>query len=295
MQTHPAPTARPGPALEATLAAAFEASGVGLHTGATVRARVCPAPPRTGLHLVRVDRPGAPTIPATLANVRSTRLATTLAVGDVGVSTVEHLIAALVAAGIDNARVEVDGPELPVLDGSARPWVRHIDAAGRREQATPARHLVVRRHVEVSSGARRMALHPAPALTLSATVDFPHPLIGAQHLALPLTAASFRAELAWARTFGFLRDIEALREAGLALGGTLSNAVVYDRVGVVNPDGLRAEDEPVRHKLLDVVGDLGLLGARLVGRVEATRPGHGLTHALLRALLADPGAYTLTP
>lgn len=270
---------------QATIAEPVERAGVGLHLGAPVRARLLPAPEGHGVRFVRMDR-GGRDVPATLAQVRDTQLATTL--GDPPVATVEHLLAATVALGIDNLRVEVLGPELPVLDGSAQPW---FDALVPAPQASPARVLRVRRPVEVRSGSRAVRLEPSDALCFDVTIDFPHPAIGRQRLVLD--ARDFD-QVARARTFGFQDQVSGMHAQGRALGGSLTNAVVFSSDGVLNPEGLRMPDEPVRHKTLDLFGDLALLGMRLQARVVAERPGHALTHSLLRALLADRAAYTVS-
>jgi UDP-3-O-[3-hydroxymyristoyl] N-acetylglucosamine deacetylase len=278
---------------QATLARAAECRGVGLHTGKPASVTLLPAPAGHGVRFVRRDLPSAPQLPATLDQVGATHLATSLGSGDHAVGTVEHLLAALYAAGIDNLLIQSDGPELPILDGSARPWCRLIDETGRLEQASAAALTRVVRPVEVRSGERSVRLSPCSELVIDARVTFDHPRIGTQRLEFRL--ADFRDELSWARTFGFLDQVEALREAGYARGGSLDNAVVFTpEGGVLNPEGLRAPDEPLRHKLLDMVGDLALLGTRLHARVEADRPGHGMTLAVLRALQADPAAFERT-
>lgn len=282
-----------GAALQTTLAGAVHIEGVGLHSGAAVRVRVLPAPVGAGLQFARVDLPGSPTVPAHCTWVADTQMATTLARGPARVSTGEHLLAALLALGIDNARIEVDGPEIPILDGSALDWLTLLDEGGRASQHGRPLRIVVRRRVEVLNGDRHVRLVPAPALEIDATIQFRHPAIGEQQLRLTLTPETFRSEVAWARTFGFLDQVEWLRARGLARGGNLDNALVYDETGVVNPEGARAPDEPVRHKVLDLVGDVALLGGRLQGRLEAVRPGHGMTLALMQALLADPNAYEI--
>ncbi len=288
---HDAPA--PGGAVQATLARAVSIAGVGLHSGATVTVSVVPAPAGAGLQFARVDLPGSPTVPAHCTWVADTQMATTLARGPARVSTGEHLLASLLALGIDNARIEVDGPEIPILDGSAQDWLALLDQAGQAPQAARPLTIVVRRRVEVVNGDRHVRLVPSPRLSIDATIQFPHPAIGEQRLALDLDAHTFREQVAWARTFGFLEQVQFLRSRGLARGGTLDNALVYDHRGVVNPEGARAVDEPVRHKVLDLVGDVALLGGRLQGRLEAVRPGHGMTLALMQALLADPDAYEI--
>lgn len=281
--------------LQATLAAPFAVKGIGLHSGVQVRAHVLPAPAGTGFLFRRTDLPGRPEVRAGVAHVADTRMATTLADGAARVGTVEHLLSALVAAGVDNAVVEVDGPELPVLDGSAMHWWTRIQAATVASQGVAAQVVRVVRRVEVSNGDRLVRLLPVgrgQGVILDALVDFSHPAIGEQRLTMSLDAERYGAEVAWARTFGFAHEVAHLRRVGLARGGDLTNALVYDEEGALNPDGPRAPDEPVRHKVLDLVGDLAQLGARLEGRLEAVRPGHGMTLALLKALLADRAAYT---
>lgn len=272
-----------------TLAAPVVADGVGLHTGVWCRARALPAPPNHGVRFVRVDLPGAPELPARVSHVRSTLLATTLGVGDATVSTVEHLLATLYALGVDNARIEVEGPELPVLDGSAKDWTERALAAGVIPQDAEVAVLRLTRPLTLSDGDRQVILRPCAAgLHLRVNVHFDHPAIGEQGVQLTVSPERFFAELAWARTFGFLEEIERIRAAGLARGGSLENAVVFCRErGVLNPEGLRAPDEPVRHKALDLLGDLSLTGARLCAEVEVRRPGHGMTLQAVRALLSE--------
>lgn len=252
-------------------------------TGAPAAATLRPAPAGAGITF----RVRGVTIPARLDAVVDQRLATTLGRDGVTVTLVEHCCAALYAAEVDNAEVEVEGPELPVLDGSATGWLAALDEAGRVTLDRPQRRVVVRRPVRVELGDAWAVIEPAPGFELDIAVDFPHPAIGHQRWAGAATGAGFRAELAWARTFGFLRDAEALRASGRARGASLENTVVYDEAGVLNPEGLRAADEAVRHKALDAVGDLALLGARLVGRLRGWRAGHAVHHAALRALTED--------
>lgn len=276
-----------------TLEHALELDGVGLHSGRTVSARLRPAPPDTGVVFHNGDRPDTPPIPARYTGVQDTRLATTLGNGAWRVSTVEHLLAALWAAGISNVIVDVHGGEIPVLDGSAAPWGAALSRAGRVAQGRPQPTLVVTAPIEVREGERWARLEPGPGLELSAHIAFDHDHIGEQSLSLSLTAESFDAELSWARTFGFLADVEAMRSAGLARGGGLENAVVYGDDGVINPEGLRRDDEAVRHKLLDMVGDLALTGVDIRGRFVASRPGHALNLQLVKALFASPSCWKM--
>lgn len=274
-----------------TLARAGRRDGVGLHTGAMVGVELRPAAPGSGLCVVRDDVPGAVPVRADVRAVRATRLGTVLGGAGWQVSTVEHLLAALLAEGVDNAEIGVTGPEVPVLDGSSMGWIELIRAIGLVAQEAPRRQLVLREVVEVQDGPRRARLSPAEALELCAWVRFEHPDIGEQSLTLTLENGTFSHELAWARTFGFLHEVEAMHAAGLGRGGSLDNAVVYGPDGVLNPEGTRAPDEVVRHKLLDMVGDLALVGLPVRARYEAWMPGHALTTALVAALLERPHAW----
>ncbi|MDG1478084.1 MAG: UDP-3-O-acyl-N-acetylglucosamine deacetylase [Myxococcota bacterium] len=276
-----------------TLSRPIQVSGIGLHSGQDVSVRLLPAPPSAGLSFTAAGKPGSPPLPARYDQVIDTRLATTLGGEHFMVATVEHLLAALLAEGIDNALIEVSGEEIPVLDGSAAPWVEQIRAAGRTTQDALRRTLVITAPVEVCDGDRTARLVPAEGLEVSATIIFDHPAIGQQQLAVRLENGTFGHELAWARTFGFLGEVEAMHRMGLALGGGLENAVVYGQDGVVNPNGLRGPDEAVRHKLLDMVGDLALAGVAVQGRFEAIRPGHALNQALIRALFDSPQSWKM--
>ena len=280
-----------------TLKAPIGCVGVGLHSGTRVSLKLCPAEPNHGIvfHRTDINR----TIPARFDNVVDTRLATVLADPrdpSIRIATVEHLMAALSALAIDNARIELDGPELPALDGSAAPFVFLLDCAGVREQSAPKSRIEIRRPVRVSDGDAFAELRPAairgtPGLELAISIDFAAPAIGRQALSLHLTAETFRRDLARARTFTLAEDVAQLRAAGLAQGGSLDNAVVVDAARVLNPGGLRMQDEFARHKLLDAVGDLALAGAPLSGRFIAHRSGHALNNRLLRAVFADASAW----
>lgn len=226
-------------------------------------------------------------LPAHVDHVVDTRWSTTLGKDGFTVRTVEHLLAGLFAFGVDNVRVVVDGPEIPILDGSAGGFADRIAEVGVVELAAPRRLLVVRGPVAVKDGPRWARLEPAGAFMLACTVDFPHPMVRAQHFELELTRASFVREVAWARTFGFSRDVDRLRAAGFALGGSYRNALVFDEVGIASEGGARFSDEPVRHKVLDAIGDLSLVGAPLCARYVGYKSGHALNVRLVRRLLAD--------
>ena len=277
-----------------TLAAAIGCVGVGLHTGARIRLELRPAPAGTGIVFHRTDL--AADIPARYDHVGDTRLCTVLCHPDtpeIRVGTVEHVMAALAACGIDNAVVAVDGPELPVLDGSAAPFVFLLDCAGIVEQDAPARVLEILRPVRVTAGEAFAELRPTVAggFDMAVSIEFPAAAVGRQALALQLTDGSFRRELADARTFTMAEDIAGLQAAGLARGGSLDNALVVDGDRVLNPGGLRMPEEFVRHKMLDAVGDLALAGAPMTARFVAHRPGHALNNRLLRAVFADRSAW----
>jgi UDP-3-O-[3-hydroxymyristoyl] N-acetylglucosamine deacetylase len=261
--------------------------------------RLIPAAPGTGILLRRTDLNHD--IPALWDKVVDTRLCTVLgdpACPEARVGTIEHLMAAFAALGIDNAVVELDGPEVPILDGSAEPFLFLLECAGRQEQPTDRPVLAVRRPVRVESGDGFAELRPLPLgetaqLDLSLTIDFPAAAIGRQALSLTLSPEIFRRELAGARTFALASEVEQLRAAGLALGGSLRNAVVVDHARILNPEGLRRPDEFVRHKMLDVVGDLALSGFALRARFVAHRTGHALNNRLLRALFAEAANWTV--
>lgn len=279
-----------------TLAKQISCSGVGLHGGMTVNMTILPAAPNTGIVFERVDIEGeARRVPARADAVGQTCLGTVVSnEADVKVSTVEHLMAAFAGCGIDNAVVEVDAPEIPVMDGSSAPFVRLIECAGIQQQAAPRRYIRVKRRVEIADGLKLAALEPHDGFAVDFEIDFDSQAIGRQSARCEFADMTFKTELADARTFGFLRDKEALQQAGLALGASLENTVVIDEDTVMNEDGLRSADEFVRHKALDAVGDLYLAGAPILGRYSGVRAGHALNNQLLRALLADPAAFEIT-
>lgn len=286
-----------------TLRQPIDCVGTGLHSGRKVSLRLLPAAPGSGIHFRRTDLPDSADIPARYDHVVDTRLCTVLGLAErpaLRIGTVEHVMAALAGCGITNAVVELDGPEVPILDGSAEPFAFLIDCAGVVEQPAAAAVVQVLRPVRVEAGEAFAELRPlaaagyeAPRFEASAAIAFDAPAIGRQALSLRVTPASFRSELARARTFTQLGEIEQARAAGLALGGSLDNAVVVDGAQVLNPEGLRMPDEFVRHKLLDAVGDLGLAGAALHARLVAHRAGHALNNRLLRALFAEPANWRL--
>lgn len=272
-----------------TIRAEAEFGGTGLHSGARVNVRLRPAPPHHGIVFYRVDLPGHPAIAARYDNVVDTSLATVLGADGVRVGTVEHFMAAVRVAGIDNLRVEIDGPEMPVMDGSAVPFLEVLGRAGLERQDAYRTCLRVESAFTVTQGDAYVKVRPAHVLQIDYTIDFPHPLVGRQSYSWSLDVGSFRRELASARTFGFLREVEYLQSKGLALGGSLDNAVVFDDHGVVNHEGLRFPDECVRHKVLDFLGDMALCPFPIFGRFEAYKAGHALHNRVLREMFQRPG------
>ncbi|RYF04232.1 MAG: UDP-3-O-acyl-N-acetylglucosamine deacetylase, partial [Deltaproteobacteria bacterium] len=274
-----------------TLREKIQCTGVGLHSGKQIRLEMLPAPEDTGIVFVRCDLPNHPEIRACASHVTDTTLATTLSAAGASVATVEHLLAALSGLGIDNVRIMVDGAELPIADGSAAPFVALLQAAGIERQRRNKRFLVIKKEVRVSDGDKVARIVPASRLRISCALDFDHPLISATPLHFDYSEKAFVRELAPARTFGFLEDVEALRARGLARGGSLDNAIVIDAYKVLNQEGLRFSDEFVRHKLLDAMGDMALFGMPLLGRLSLHRSGHALNCALVRAVLSDAKAF----
>jgi UDP-3-O-[3-hydroxymyristoyl] N-acetylglucosamine deacetylase len=268
-------------------------AGVGVHTGAYTQVAVRAGEPDSGITFVRtdiLDRDNR--VPVSPEAVCKTQLGTVITnAAGVTVATIEHLMAAFVMTGIDNAVVELDGPEVPIMDGSSWPFLQVLDRAGQRPQAAARRFIEIIDTVEVVDGDKRAALKPAMRFEVAFAIEFPTVLIGRQEIDLAMDEQAFRRELADCRTFGFLHEVEALRAMGLARGGTMDNCVVIEGDRVLNPEGLRRPDEFVRHKALDAIGDLFVLGAPILGRFEGELAGHGINNALVRALAARPDAY----
>jgi UDP-3-O-[3-hydroxymyristoyl] N-acetylglucosamine deacetylase len=278
--------------VQQTIAEKVSCTGIGLHSGAPAQLTLHPARANEGVVFVRTDLGSPVEIPARSSEVSSTALATTLGRGAASVGTVEHLMAALYGLGVDNVRVEVDGPELPVMDGSSAPFVYLLRSAGLFAQRERRRVMRVRRKLEIVEGERAIIIEPARDFRVTYAVDFEHPAIRRQQLTIaPLDAERFEREISAARTFGFLQEVRALWDAGFARGGSLDNTVVLDECKVVNPEGLRWSDEFVRHKVLDLFGDLALLGMPVQGHVKVERGGHALHQQLVAALLAEPDAW----
>lgn len=278
-----------------TLKNVIRATGVGLHTGKKVFLTLRPAAPDTGIVFRRTDLDPHLEIPARSEYVGDTNLSTSLAKDGERIATVEHLLSAFAGLGIDNASVDVSAPEVPIMDGSAGPFVFLIQSAGYEEQSVAKRFIRIKRAVEVCDGDKHARFEPFEGFKVSFSIEFEHPFFqqSCQRSEIDFSTTSFVKEVSRARTFGFMRDVELLRERNLALGGSLDNAVVVDDYRVLNEDGLRYEDEFVKHKILDAIGDLYLLGFSLIGSFHGHKSGHELNNRLLRELLANRGAWEL--
>jgi UDP-3-O-[3-hydroxymyristoyl] N-acetylglucosamine deacetylase len=276
-----------------TLRNTIRATGIGLHTGEKVYLTLKPAPADSGVIFRRTDLNPVVEIHARAENVGDTTLSTTLMNGDVRVSTVEHLLSAMAGLGIDNAYVEVSSSEVPIMDGSAGPFVFLIQSAGIEEQNAAKKFIRIKRPVTVKDGDKVASFLPFDGFKVSFTIDFDHPVFKDRtgHAELDFSSTSFVKEVSRARTFGFMHEIEYLRSKGLAQGGSVDNAIVVDEYRILNEDGLRYEDEFVKHKVLDAIGDLYLLGTSLIGEFRAYKSGHGLNNASLRALIKDTDAW----
>lgn len=278
-----------------TLKNPIRATGVGLHTGEKVYMTLRPAPADTGIVFRRVDLEAPVDLMARPENVGDTQLSTTLMQGSVRISTVEHLLSAMAGLGVDNAVVEVSAPEVPIMDGSAGPFVFLIQSAGIQELDVPKRFIRINKALQVEDGDKWARFDPYDGFKVSFAIEFNHPLFdgGTQAATIDFSTTSFVKEVSRARTFGFMRDIEYLRSHNLALGGSMDNAVVLDDYRVLNSDGLRYDDEFVRHKILDAIGDLYLLGHSLIGAFSGYKSGHALNNHLLRTLVADASAWEM--
>lgn len=278
-----------------TLKNLIRATGVGLHSGEKVLLTLRPAPPDSGIIFRRIDLNPPVEIRAHAQNVGDTRLSTTLVNGDVKVATVEHLLSALAGLGIDNAYIDVSAAEVPIMDGSASPFVFLIQSAGIEEQNAPKKYLRIKRAVQIQEGDKWARLEPFNGFKINLRIDFNHPVFKRTNQVVEMDFAdtSFIKEISRARTFGFKHEIELLRENKLALGGSLDNAIVVDDYRILNEDGLRYEDEFVRHKVLDAIGDIYLLGYPLLGTFSGYKSGHALNNQLLRALLVEQNAWEI--
>ena len=277
---------------EQTIRASVECKGIGLHSGAPVQLRILPAPSGTGIAFRRIDLDNFE-IEATGRNIARVSYATSLMKKGVLISTTEHLLSAFIGTGIDNAIVELDNLELPILDGSARPFVDMIQRAGIRKQRRLRSYMRIRREIELREGDKFIAVYPADTYSVSYTIDFPHRLIGRETFRVDLTDGNFLREIAPARTFGFLHEADAMRQQGLIRGASTENAIVLTPEGLMNPP-LRYADEFVRHKVLDLIGDLALVGKQILGNIVADRAGHAMHTALVSRLLRDKSLWEET-
>jgi len=282
--------------MQHTLREVVEFSGIGLHTGCPVNVRIMPSGANTGIRFFRKDLPGNPCIKAVSENVISTSYATTIGVRGASVSTIEHLMAAFYGMGVDNAIVELDGPEVPIMDGSAIDFIGMIESSGLMSLPARRQYLVIRKPIRVTEDDKYIYLLPSEdnEFTVDYSIDFAHPFLNKQSFARLFSRDVFRKELGSARTFGFLKDVEALRANGLARGGSLDNAIVISDTKILNEGGLRYPDEFVRHKVLDMMGDIALVGAPVIGQLIAYRSGHSLNHRLAQKVLQRPGKWELT-
>jgi UDP-3-O-[3-hydroxymyristoyl] N-acetylglucosamine deacetylase len=277
--------------LQRTIRQSASVEGIGLHTGKPAKLTFCPAPEGTGIHFVRRDLPGQPYISPEVERVKATSMATTIGGEAFSVSTVEHCLSTLAAFRVDNLIIELDGPEIPIGDGSAKVFLEALLKAGFAEQDLPRDYAYITEPIFEGDQEKFAYIMPYNGLRVSCTIDFPHPAIGKQAMDIEITEQSFMREISSARTFGFLAEVEALRARGLALGGSLDNAIVLDPSGVLNPEGLRWPDEFVRHKILDALGDLVTLGAPLMGHLVLHRAGHDLMNKLVKRILSTPRAF----
>lgn len=281
----------PMEAHQRTLCGPASCSGIGVHSGKVVNLTVRPAPVNHGIKFVRVDLPDHPCVSAHFNRVVDTSLATVIGADGFIVSTIEHLMASFSGLCIDNARVEVDSYELPIMDGSAGPFVRMLKASGIQAQSGPRHYFLIKRPIELSEADKFVGLYPADRFQISCTIAYEHPLIQTQTHEAVITEDYFEQSIADARTFGFLHEVEYLKRYGLAQGGSLDNVVVIDREKVINQEGLRFEDEFVRHKLLDCIGDFSLLGLPVLGHLVTKRSGHSFNHAFLQKFFSSKEAW----
>jgi UDP-3-O-[3-hydroxymyristoyl] N-acetylglucosamine deacetylase len=282
-------------AMQKTIARQVSCSGVGVHSGKQVNLTVKPAPINHGIRFSRTDLPSQPRVHARFNKVVDTSLATVIGSEGFIVSTIEHLMASFAGMAIDNALVEVDSYELPIMDGSAGPFMRMLKSAGIEIQDVPRVYFIVQEPIELSVENKFVGVYPAADFRITYTIEYNHPLIQTQTYSAVILPAHFENEIADARTFGFLHEVEYLKKFGLAQGGTLENALVIDRDGILNEDGLRFQDEFVRHKILDCIGDFSLLGLPLIGHVVAKRSGHNFNHAFMEKFFQQKNAWQTCP
>ena len=277
---------------ETTVQRPVEATGIGLHSGVPVSIRILPAPLSSGIVFLRSDLDNFP-VPASWRYVARVSYATSLMRKGVLISTTEHLLSTFYSMGIDNAYVAIDNLEVPILDGSGAPFVRLLAQAGIRQYRRKRRYLRIRRPVSVEEKGKRISILPDESFRLTCEIDFPHPMVGRQSLEMEVTPDRYSSVLAPARTFGFEYELDQMRNMGLIRGASLESAVCFTRDGLLNPEGLRFPDEPCRHKALDLIGDLALLGRPLLGHVIAERAGHAMHAALVARIMSDPSLYEI--
>jgi UDP-3-O-[3-hydroxymyristoyl] N-acetylglucosamine deacetylase len=268
-----------------TVGGEVSCTGIGLHTGEKVELTIKPAPENSGIHFIRKDLPGQPTIKASYENVVDTNLSTTVGNNGYRVSTIEHLMAAFFGLGIDNATVELDSSEVPAMDGSCAPFTFLLKSVGVKKQTAPKEFILIKKPFKLQDGNRSVAIHPSKELKITYTIDFHHRMLRNQKFELRFSGKDFTEEISRARTFGFLKDVRLLRENGLAKGGSLDNAIVIDDFRILNEDGLRYKDEFVRHKILDFIGDIAVLGSPIIGHFVVQKSGHFLNQFMLKKLI----------
>jgi len=276
-----------------TLQYSVKISGIGLHSGRQITMTLRPASAGTGVVFHRREGERTVSIEAISANVVDTRMATVIGKGDLSVSTIEHLMAALAACGVDNLHIDIDGPEVPIMDGSAAPFIQLLQEAGTRQLSASRKYLAIRKPITVIDGEKRISLIPSRFFRVSYDIAFDHPCIGLQQRSVKVSESLFNRDLAPARTFGFLHEVEYLKANGLARGGSLENAVVIGEDRILNPEGLRFADEFVRHKILDAIGDFSLVGYPILGHLKAFKAGHDINHQAVEKILASPDCWQL--
>lgn len=281
--------------LQTTLSRTVSLSGIGVHSGKTTRLTIKPAPENHGIKFRRVDLPGTQDIQALFKRVVDTSLATVIGINGAIVSTIEHLMASFSGLGIDNALVELDDYEIPIMDGSAGVFAQELESAGIRTQSAPKHFLIVKKNIEISDQDKSVTAFPEPCFKITCRIDFPHPLIGRQEISFDRAHDNFREKISRARTFGFVRDLEILKKYSLGKGGSLDNAIVIDDDKILNKGGLRYPDEFVRHKLLDSLGDFSLLGMPIQGHIITHKSGHTLNHLFIETLLKNKDAWETGP
>ncbi len=274
-----------------TLKKTVRCEGIGLHSGKSVHLTLKPAPINHGIRFIRVDLPGAPGVTAQFNRVVDTSLATVIGSDGCIVSTVEHLMATFAGLSIDNALIELDAYEVPVMDGSAGPFTELITKSGIKDQGVPRHFFTLKEPIELIDGDKSVTAYPSDRFQITCTIDFTHPLIGKQTLSIAVTDEAFSTEICRARTFGFLHEVEYMKRYGLALGGSLDNAVVIDKDHIINTDGLRFPNEFVRHKVLDCLGDFSLLGMPILGHLNVVKSGHAFNHAFLEKFFSQKESW----